>query len=428
MPMLPKALDVLSSADIQALCTEQWTEDEQMDFKETIPHREVVGADPWRDQKSIKDYGRDQLLATLVAFANSYGGDLIIGVRESADTRPGRAEAVVPLSACREAAERLAQAARSCIDPPIPGLQVRGLEFGEGDAGCIVLRAPRSRLAPHRLLTTHATMKEAFHRVRHETVAMSMKQIQELTFSVSRGMDQVARNFIDAQESFRDWALTTRVPEGRKLMAMRFTAVPTSGDVYIERVHNVTALRPQSSTRLIRLNAGSEPIKLSSIADLYNWRPVLRGTAAEDLGSDRGSRAIVRCDGVITCESYFHVDAASEEAAHGRQRSHLLHPGWVFGPLINTVEAADRFRTEAGAPAVEYGLEVEIFAHGSLPVLLYGDAWHQTAGVLNTGHHVYPRYAFGPKESWQDSLLVAHRDFWNSIGVDPGTDTFEIVG
>jgi len=133
MPMIAKALSELRREDFHALLLGPWIEDEQIDFKVTIPYRDGAGEDPWRnaapDARRIREYGRDQLLAALVAFANTYGGDLVLGVREIAGSQPGVAEGFDPLPACEDAAHRLAQAASECVEPPLPALQVRGSAY-----------------------------------------------------------------------------------------------------------------------------------------------------------------------------------------------------------------------------------------------------------------------------------------------------------
>jgi hypothetical protein len=101
MPMIRRPLAQLTRDDFTALMGGTWIEDEQLDFKATIPHKDGVGRDPWRDAatpeaRRIKEHGRDQLLATIVAFANSYGDDLVIGVREVEGSQPGVADATEP--------------------------------------------------------------------------------------------------------------------------------------------------------------------------------------------------------------------------------------------------------------------------------------------------------------------------------------------
>jgi len=49
MPMIAKALPELRREDFHALLLGPWIEDEQIDFKVTIPYRDGAGEDPWRN-------------------------------------------------------------------------------------------------------------------------------------------------------------------------------------------------------------------------------------------------------------------------------------------------------------------------------------------------------------------------------------------
>lgn len=426
MPMLRKQLTEITEADLHAICEEQWLEDEQIDFKQMMPHKEGEGKDPWRDQRVIKDHGRDQLLATVVAFANSYGGDLVIGVGEEESSQPGRAEAIAAVAACEDAAHRLAQMARSCIDPPLPNLQVRGIKVNEDGSGVVILRTQQSRAAPHRLTTVHGAMKECFHRVRHETVAMTMRQIQDLTFSVSRGLDLVERRFAVARDSSERWARVDIPTEQLQRFSIRVTAVPASGDVYLEKVHNVEQIRPQQRSARVRLRAEGEPFRLVPPFGVNQWRPVLRGSEAESRRPDSRARVGVYCDGTINYDFSFDVAVAQDgPEPRGRQRTFVLYPGWHFSILVNAIEAAHRFRVAAGASMVDYGMEVEITTSHDLPVLRFNDqGWPDAAGTLPVGPRIFPRYVIGPTDTWRDTYNLIFRDFWNSIGIDTSADDF----
>ncbi len=118
-----------------------------------------------------------------VAMANSYGGDVIIGIVET-DEKPPRAQALNPLPNCVDLASRLERAARDLIKPQIP-LGVQGIPT-DGSSGIVIFRVPRSRNAPHRL-EMKGIEKECYKRVSDRTEAMSMREIQDLTFSTSAG-------------------------------------------------------------------------------------------------------------------------------------------------------------------------------------------------------------------------------------------------
>jgi hypothetical protein len=422
MPAIRKPLGEISKDDLEAICHDEWLEDELIDFKETIPHKEGAGRDPWRDGRKIKDHGRDQLLATAVAFANSYGGDLVIGIRDG-NGQPGKAEKIVPIPSCEEAADRIAQMARACIDPHSPGLKIRGIPTEADGSGVIIVRSPRSRNAPHRLTTT----RECYHRVRHETVPMTMRQIQDLTFAVARGLDAVEKRLSELRASFQRWAQIGRMSAERKTYGLRVTCVPSSRECALDRVHNVDEVRPRHRVVRVEIRPG-HVYEFNIPFAVHNWQPVLRGTQAEGSGTEHRARIQLFCDGVVSYESASDVPVIGDEEGRGRRQTHILFPEWLFSMVVNAFEAANRFREFAGATVVEYAVEVEIVASHDLPVVRLGrNNYYDTAGTITVGPHVFPLYVLGAKDTWEEMLKLMWRDFWNSIGVSEGGDYFRLV-
>jgi Putative DNA-binding domain len=423
MPMLKKGLADLEAKDFVALCDEGMLEDEQIDFKQAIPFRDMV-QDPWSNapdpqKRQISGYGRDELFGTVVAFANSYGGDLIVGVREAPGSQPGQAQALEPIPAAEDAARRLGQMANTGIEPPLTALEVRAVQTSNDGSGIIVLRTARSRLAPHRVTKT----RECFHRVRDETLPMTMRQIQDLTFSVARGLEAVDRKFGKASDTFYQWALPGQAVGVGKRICLRVTAIPASDDVYIDRVHNVQALLPgQRSPNLsVGEGPGKGPFTLAVPFQVTHWQPALRGTEGTRDTSRYSARLGVYCDGTVRYETVIHTHPQQVGMA---EPPHVLYPGWYFAMVANAVETADRFRTAAGASAVEYAVESEIGVSHELAVLRLGNNPHDPAGHIRTGRWPFPRYAVGATETIRETYLQMYRDFWNSIGIDTEHDEF----
>lgn len=422
MPQIRKPLADVDAEDLQALCLEQAIEDEQIDFKEAIPHKQGADADPWRDNLDLKEYGRDALLQSVVAFANSYGGDLIVGIRETKG-QPGRAESVTPIRECDDAAHRLSQAAAAIIDPPIPNLQFRGVRI-QGNDGVVVMRVPKSRLAPHRL----TSKLHCYQRVRHETKEMSMRQIQDLTFAVARGLEGVDRRFSELKASFRRWSLLDVGVRDPYRYAIRVSGVPSTSDCTLERVHKVDAVQPRIR-RVKAIRDGSAAIDLivpGTTGGLHAWRPLLRGSGSDQLNNTSRVRIEVYCDGVITCE-YGREWAAGKEtdtAGSFSERSDILYPMQILGMVVNVIESLQRFRIAAGATSTEYALELEVANTGEVQVPL-GDMY-QGVGKLPSGERLFPRYAIGTSETWQDTIALVHRDIWNSLGEDDADRSLQV--
>src|SRR6266404_4841399 len=122
-------LGSLRLSDIQRLVDQQIEEGPRLEFKRALATTDGR-PDRWmRDQSSIGNVARDDIAKEVVAFANAYGGLIIIGVEET-DDNPKRAREIIEphIPKVSDCAERLEQALRGVIDPPLAMLEVRGIE------------------------------------------------------------------------------------------------------------------------------------------------------------------------------------------------------------------------------------------------------------------------------------------------------------
>ena len=144
-------IEDVSFADIQDLTSKQAEEGIRLEFKVTLP---TSGGDPdrWiRNQSGIGRVARDEIAKEIVAFANAYGGVVLIRIDETDDS-PKRAKDIFPppIPKVVDCAEQLVRALRGIIDPPLPQLEGRGIpSTAEGDSGVILIRVEASPFAPH---------------------------------------------------------------------------------------------------------------------------------------------------------------------------------------------------------------------------------------------------------------------------------------
>jgi hypothetical protein len=133
--MLSKAIDALSYADIEALVTNSVGEGRTLDFK-----RDLIGR---------TDEDKREFLADVSSFANTAGGDLILGVEES----HGMAVSIAGLELTDPDAEilRLESIVRAGLEPRLPRIEPRWIP-GPNGRGVLVVRTPRSWAAPHRVI------------------------------------------------------------------------------------------------------------------------------------------------------------------------------------------------------------------------------------------------------------------------------------
>jgi hypothetical protein len=260
--------------DFEALIRDQCSEDELLEFKRTLAtpkgdtDRRVV------DQTDIGVTAKRDLLAEVVAMANSYGGDVIMGIAETQE-KPPRAKELVSLPRCVELAHRLELAARDLIKPELPTLGIRGIPLN-GGAGLVIFRVPRSRSVPHRL-EIKGMEKECYKRVSDRTETMTMREIRDLTFSVVNGIGAVDRRFAELRSEFHTWAVTG-IPSqgvGVRRQSYRISAFSLSANLFLERVHRVESVEPVPGGAKVLLNGN--PYEFVPLVSPYNWHPVLRG-------------------------------------------------------------------------------------------------------------------------------------------------------
>jgi hypothetical protein len=420
MPKLSKALSELTASDLQSVVDSEWIEDEVLEFKQTLSQQDGGRPDRWLvDQSEIGKQAKRKLLAEVVAMANSYGGDVLLGV-EQAPGNPPKAVRLNPIPKCIELAARLELAARDLIKPQIPMLGVRGIPI-DGEAGVVVFRVPRSRLAPHRLEMADF-VKECYRRVGERTEAMTMREIQDLTFSVSRGLQQVEDKLSLLRAEFGDWVTLGPFAQRHGYM---ISAVPLAADLYIEKVHGVAALTPTAREFNVVHRAGTQSQTYPPLRQPTTWRPILRGTEARmEHSVENALIKRLTCDG-----TYVEMTRYSTPPQDQRQNRpyHHLYPSWLFSAVLNGFECIETFREAAGAASSQYAVDITVACTVQLPVMSMNAAWPETLGTFPAGVTPLPRYVLGEPESWHDTVNLMWTDFWNAIGVDSQTDNIRVA-
>ncbi len=133
MALMHIPLERIEQNHLQALIDAQAAESRNIEYK-----RETYGGN---------DAARAEYLADVSSFANTLGGDLIIGMAASA----GVPKAFAPFSGNADAELlRLEQMARDGLEPRIANLGIRAVAIPGG--ATIVVRVPRSYSLPHRII------------------------------------------------------------------------------------------------------------------------------------------------------------------------------------------------------------------------------------------------------------------------------------
>ena len=127
-------LDRIGEADIQRLLAMGVAESPYLDYKQ--------------DTYGNSGNDRSEFLADISSFANTLGGDLVIGVAEV----NGLPTALAPFAGdCDAEKRRLEQIALSGLEPRISNLRVHSVPV-EGGGHIMIVRVPRSFIPPHRVV------------------------------------------------------------------------------------------------------------------------------------------------------------------------------------------------------------------------------------------------------------------------------------
>jgi hypothetical protein len=396
-----KPLDLVTAADIDEVTAQSWPEGYEVEFKETLPHR-AGGSDRWlTGHSSIGEFARDEILAEVIAFANSQGGSVLLGIAETKDNPP-RAERVAPLPRVGELQRRFEDQARSCIEPPLVRLQIRAIETDGQGGGVVLFRTFLSRAAPHRLTTT----QESYIRRGSSTMKMTTREIQDKTLNVARGLAGIDAIFNHRCDAFREWASKQADSVAYRITALPLVDLPDPGrifgkqDVFIAPREFVGTIDDRRTFNL-KLNLGE-------LAE----RPRLRGVA----------RSGERSSGAFVWELYqsglTDLWISNQPWSYpGKAPVLALYHAEVLAAVANTLMVIKHYREYVGSPDAEYGIEVEQgpFVASGEPVTYYG--LFSDVYTLNDLSLVLPRFSVGPRAEFEDVLSVFDIDLYDGLSL-----------
>lgn len=134
MSLLDIPLEKITIAELQNLIAAKVSESTHLEYK--------------RQTYSGGDSGSKEFAADISAFANTLGGDLVIGVAE----QDGVAASLAPfLGDVDQEMRRLEQIALSGLEPRISNLRIRAIAI-DGGGHILIIRIPRSFVPPHRVV------------------------------------------------------------------------------------------------------------------------------------------------------------------------------------------------------------------------------------------------------------------------------------
>jgi hypothetical protein len=352
-------IDSINVGDIEALVGVE--ESPSLEFKRSLPTTDGR-PDRWMsDQSKIGGYARDQIAKEIVAFANAYGGVVIIGVDET-DDKPARAKGIFesPIPRVAECAERLARALRDIIDPPLHNLEAVGIS-SSGGAGIILLRVGPSPSAPH----GYGSPTAAYVRRGSDSMPVTMRDLQSMFFERRTRLERVRVR----REEFRSagdnilfqWTgglLRRPYDDGvfqlaDKGMFFRCTCVPVE-DFAIDNFPDAFLQAPDASLPRPGVLPNGDLIQLPN--NKFEWRRRYRAVEyTSNAGDRRLWQATIAADGAVNLIS---IIQPSERG------SIFLHT--YAATILQAMVLSEWMRRWSGRAAIEYVLDAVFFRHGPL--------------------------------------------------------------
>ena len=295
--------------------------------------------------------------------------------------------------------------------------------------GVIVTRVGRSRLAPHRVKTTRFCPVRRSDRCEN----MTMREIQDMTLNVARGLELLERKLSARAHRFRQEFERLQTPENA--FGIRLTAAPVGEEIRISRVFHQGQLAEEFNEpwHNISHRTGSDERELSGLKLLHNrfplyWRPRLRAARAES--SFNPADQLLNCYRELHCDGLVEVGLVSVGNFSDGASPATLVPDWPLDVFANMAVWADNVRRKANAPTTEYALEFEIGVTGAAVPVARSTIFLSESPKLQPGFRTFPRYPMGDPSEILELLEQFYRDFWNFLGEDIGAEvgTFKIVG
>ncbi|NOJ48346.1 AlbA family DNA-binding domain-containing protein [Bradyrhizobium archetypum] len=404
MDLLSNDIHSLTAADILAMCADQVAEGATLELKSDLPSNDGKGKDPWHRGGRFSDYARNSLAREIVAFANTFGGALVLGINETKE-KPSRAESPNPIPRIHELERSLRQALQDIIDPPLPILESKSIGFDNEGNGVIIFRVPTSRRRPHRVDAS----RDAFIRRMDESVRISMREIQELTIqnlSETRRIEDTIGNMRAAFGArLHDWL---RVNGGRGA-GFQLIALPTS-PIDLGRVAGRPSLVDMSG-EFVGIGENDTQYQLLWPFGAYEgaWTPGLRR-----ISTSRGTHS-----SDALCEYSLTTQAVCELALFTKLSGFFA--GWLTGALSKMLLWINRIRIEAGASGVEFAMAPQVAVIGQEAQLgLYGarNFGSYSDEKIPIGFAEFPIMSIGDKEEFPTHLMQFDEDLWNLVGKD----------
>lgn len=404
-----KAIADITWADIERLIGVP--EGTELEFKRDLAVPNGGGQHRWHRGEDLDRAAKDGIAREVVAFANAWGGTIILGVNEDKST-PRACSEIMPLPRVVTLADKLDSALRSLIDPPLAGLECRPVLKPDGDdEGIVVIRVNRSVLAPHGFGDPPAS----YVRRSSSATPMTMQDLHNLfwesrtrTARIEADRRKASAYLSDATHRFSlHRHCQASAPNPAQGVFFRFCAYPHASlelQDLDSRSMWVRTLRPEAHWLFER------PAVVMPAGDgLINWspRPIAHGIEIID---HKPARWLIRDNGSIE------VFGFREGAKLGASESLIVSPEWFVSPAAQILTMIEIVRRRALRPGVPFEIDAEV--HGqNVTAFAAGENHHQEARRLEGEPATVGPFIYRNEGSAEEVFRALEREIWRALGM-----------
>ena len=428
--ILSKPREQISISDIQELFHLEIPEGEQIEYKKGLSRKGNGDEDDWLSGGKLGERAKRSLIKQVIALANTRGGIVILGVDQTQDKPPVAAD-VTPVPRCASLSDALTSIIMGRVEPLIPSFESFPIKT-DGEAGIVALRVGRSHQAPHR---DTATLK-SYVRRHDQCRELTMREIQDLTLNMSRGLERLNNRFEERGRLFQcefDYLI-----DPNDAVGFRLTAIPIGDDVRFNSVYENRSILQNLCPEKQRVYARLEEAQSTELQTHFDrchflWRPSLRAARGD---SDEYARywprnssgyaaryniyTEIHCDGLIEIGLVAHRMTTGDAGLY-------IYPELPAVLFANLIAQTHKTRTQAGNPMADFAAQVTIVAKGSLrPVNRIGVQYGEPLGEIRPGLIKFPHYSIGDTDDFLYTLNLFHRDFYNFLGQDFDIESFPL--
>ena len=429
--ILSKPHEATDYGDIQALVDSKVQEGERVEFKKELPGTKKR-PDPWMSgENNLSERAKNDILTEVVAFANAYGGVLILGIEEDDSRKPGVAKSICPIPNSERLAERFRQVFDTMVEPELPAFEIFSVNPDGTDEGVIVFRIPeRSRLAPHGIRANGKKSWKCPIRRWDRCEAMSMREIQNMTLNVNRGLQRLDDRLKERAARFKTEFSKLNSP--RDAYGFRITAVPVSGDIRLTQIIGKhSTLVPGLSVPKVTIHGQTLNRKIAEYRGLKSlhgvgrtgWKPQLR--AARSLPLNHLPIPIYFGYLEIHCDGLVEFGWLSEMEDEGRE---ILYSYDAIHEFANVICWADTLRRYAKVGQAEYAVQIAVHVEGEKMSVRPGPDFSRSrgsSGTLSQGITSLPYFSLAEFEEAGRLLSLLEHDLCNAAGIAAGYDGFD---